>query len=135
MLRYAGPSWTPSWALGGPLGAILGQKGRSDTFPPPPSSPRGGVGQGEEEVLAERRHNSLNQLRPEGWWDLCCGLLRSDAWIRRRTLEEEAAGVKRQGWYCFCGTKYRPKMGLIMELVDTKRKMAIYLRMPHPTTD
>eukprot|EP00959_Pyramimonas_sp_CCMP1952_P450738 9437261-Pyramimonas_sp.AAC.1 len=36
------PSWRPSWALRGPLGAVLGHLGRPDD--PPPSRPGPGEG-------------------------------------------------------------------------------------------
>ena len=58
----------PSWAI---LDAAMG---RGPPLPDPGEGVGGGVNpspeQGKEEVLAERRHSSLNHLSPEGWWDL-----------------------------------------------------------------
>ena len=52
MLGYLERTWRPSWALRGPVGAFLGNLGRSDRSRPPPSRSRGG-GRGRGKPLPE----------------------------------------------------------------------------------
>eukprot|EP00959_Pyramimonas_sp_CCMP1952_P302167 6322533-Pyramimonas_sp.AAC.2 len=47
MLMYLEPSWRPSWAVLGPLGAIWDHLGRADgPAPPPLPGPGEGAGRG-----------------------------------------------------------------------------------------
>ena len=73
MLGCRERSWRPSWAIRGPVGAILGHLGRPDRSRHPPKiSGRGGGGYASPKgkgFLEEERKISLDHLRPEGWWD------------------------------------------------------------------
>ena len=75
---------------------------------------------------------------------VCGGVISADAWPQKITIQSEIGSPQQgQRWYCYCGKRYQPRHGVLVEMVYAKGKIgylggqpcAFYFQAVHPTID